>query len=135
MAELKTKLNDMNVDAFLDTIEDAQKREDCKALAKMMQSATRSKPAMWGTSIVGFGQRNYRYANGKEAGWFIVGFSPRKQNIALYMLSLDRIADQAKKLGKYTTAKSCLYIKRLSDVDTAVLKSLITETVRAVKAG
>ena len=135
MAELKTQLNDMSVEAFLETVEDAQQREDCRALLKLMQSATHVKPNMWGTNIIGFGRHNYKYASGKEAIWFQVGFSPRKQSITLYLASgFDSNPDQMNKLGKHTTGKRCLYIKRLSEVDVTVVKSLITETVKVKRA-
>jgi hypothetical protein len=131
MAEPKTKLTDASVSAFLDTIDDAQKREDCKSIVKMMQSATGAKPVMWGANIVGFGQRLIKYADGSERPWPIIGFSPRKQNITLYLGGFDRHADLMKRLGKHSTGKGCLYIRRLSDVDTNVLKLLVREVAQA----
>ncbi len=136
MAELKTKVNTASVAKFLGTIEDAQKRKDCSAISKMMEKATKSKPEMWGASIVGFGRRKYTYANGKEAEWMLIGFAPRKQNIALYGLKVFTMThgglkenkkdnDFLLKLGKYKEGGGCLYINRLSDIDTKQLEKII----------
>lgn len=136
MAELKTKVNKASVDKFLSSIVDEQKREDCFAISKMMEKATSSKPEMWGTSIVGFGRRKYTYANGKEGEWMVIGFAPRKQNIALYGLKIFTMThgglevkkgenDFLLKLGKYKEGGGCLYINKLSDVDTKELERII----------
>lgn len=135
MAEPKTKQTDASVDAFIDAIEDERKREDCRALAKMMKSATRAEPKMWGASIVGFGQYRYKYASGQQGDWPLVAFSPRKQNITLYIMSgFDEYDELLQKLGKHSTGKACLYIKRLSDVDQGVLKDLVKRSVAHMKA-
>ena len=126
MAELKTQVNKASVTKFLNRVPDEQRRRDCFALVEMMQTATKAKAEMWGTSIVGFGRYPYKYPNGKEAEWFVVGFSPRKQSLTLYIVpSVQRYAEQLKKLGKHTTGGSCLYIKTLDDVHVPTLKSML----------
>lgn len=132
MAELKTKLNDASVDKFLNTIQDEQTRADCYQVLDMMQKATKAEPKMWGTSIIGFGHSHYKYESGREGDWFLTGFSPRKQNLTLYIGS--GFADYQEllgQLGKHTLGKGCLYIKRLADVDPKVLKKIITNSIRA----
>jgi hypothetical protein len=126
MAELKTQKGDGNVDAFIAAIEDERKREDSRALVELMERVTGEKPAMWGPSIVGFGDLHYKYESGREGDWFKVGFSPRKQNLTLYIT--DYIQDDdplLAKLGKFTTGKACIYIKRLEDIDSEVLEQLV----------
>src|SRR5262245_39777219 len=135
MAELKTKKTEASVEDFLNKIKDEQTRQDCFEIARIMKQATRSEPKMWGSSIVGFGSRHLKYASGRELDWMLTGFSPRKANITLYILSGFENQDaMLKKLGKYSTGKGCLYIKKLKDVDTKVLKELISESVRTMKA-
>lgn len=134
MAEPKTKASDANVEDFLNKIEDEQKRADCFDIAKLMQQATKAKPKMWGESIVGFGAYHYIYASGREGDWMLTGFSPRKGNITLYIMAgFEQYDDLMKKLGKYKTGKSCLYIKSLADIDKAVLKELIKQSVEHMK--
>ncbi len=141
MSELKTKLNKASVKKFLSTIKDQQKREDCFTISKMMEKATKSKPEMWGASIVGFGRRKYTYANGKEGEWMVIGFAPRKQNIALYGLKIFKMTvnglredkgenDFLLKLGKYKEGGGCLYINKLSDIDTKELEKIIKLAVK-----
>jgi hypothetical protein len=133
MAELKTKATHASVDKFLQGIKDEQKRQDCYEILKIMKKATKAEPKMWGTAIIGFGDRHYVYESGRELDWFIVGFSPRAQNLTLYMMGgLDHAVLQ--RLGKYKTGKGCLYIKNLEDVDTKVLSELITNSVKKSKA-
>jgi hypothetical protein len=133
VAELKTKPNKASVKEFIDSIEDEQKRKDCRAIMKIMKAATGASPRMWGTDIVGYGSYHFKYASGREGDWFQAGFSPRKQNLTLYIMSGFRQHDRLmKQLGKYSTGKSCLYIKRLSDVDSDVLTKLIEGSVRYV---
>lgn len=135
MAELKTKVNHASVEDFLSRVEDEQQREDCFAVLELMKSVTKTEPKMWGSSIVGFGSYHYQYATGREADWMLTGFSPRKQNITLYITSgFDRYDDLLKRLGEHSTGKSCLYIKRLADVDMKVLKELVTRSVAHMKA-
>ena len=131
MAELKTKRNDASVDDFLDSIKDEQVRKDCRAIADIMQKATKAKPQMWGPSIVGFGSRRYKYASGREIDWMLIAFSPRKQNITLYISSgFDGYDELTAKLGKHSSGKGCLYIKRLSDVHLPTLKKLVNSSVK-----
>ena len=136
MAELKTKKNTASVTQFIDTIEDDQKRKDSKALVAMMTKATKSKPAMWGSAIIGFGDHEYFGASGKATKWFKVGFSPRKAALSLYLMGGKDKALLAK-LGAWSTSGTnmdagCLYIKRLGDVDQRTLQKLIDTSVKNV---
>ena len=127
MAELKTKLNDASVQKFLNSISDEKKRKDCFTILELMKKITKAEPKMWGSSMVGFGIYHYKYESGREGDWFLTGFSPRKQNLTLYIMSgFNKYDELMKKLGKYKTGKSCLYINGLEDVDKKVLKDLIT---------
>ena len=129
-AKLKTKQTDQSVTAFLDAIPDPQRREDCYAVLQMMRKATKAAPKMWGPSIVGLGDYHYKYESGRENDWFLAGFSPRRDNLTLYVMGgFPRYAELLKRLGKYKLGKGCLYIKRLSDVDQAVLTSLVVTAV------
>lgn len=134
MAELKTQRNDGDVGAFLASIEDPTRRADCHALVELMSKVTGSPAEMWGSSIVGFGSSHYTYATGREGDWFKVGFSPRKQNLTLYIMSgFDGYTTLLEKLGKHTTGKSCLYVKRLADVNEKVLAELVKRSVKHVE--
>ncbi|MEP0807611.1 MAG: DUF1801 domain-containing protein [Chloroflexota bacterium] len=135
MTELKTKQNDASVDDFLGGFPE-ETRRDCYEILKMMKQATKAEPKMWGTSIVGFGSYHYKSERSKQEGdWFLVGLSPRKQNLSIYIMTgFERYGDLLQKLGKHSLGKGCLYIKRLSDVDKKVLKELITDSVRVMKA-
>jgi hypothetical protein len=136
MAELKTKENKASVSAFLKSIPDKQRRDDALAVADMMKAVTKTEPKMWGTSIVGYGSQHYRYASGREGDWFRTGFSPRKDALTVYITSsFERYPDLMAKLGKYKTGKSCLHLKRLSDVDQKVLEQLITRSLKAPLPG
>jgi hypothetical protein len=136
MAELKTKENKASVSAFLKAIPDKQRRDDALAVAEMMKAVTKSDPKMWGTSIVGYGSQHYKYASGREGDWFRTGFSPRKDTLTLYITSsFEQYPDLMAKLGKYKTGKSCLHIKRLTDVDMRVLKQLIARSLKAPLPG
>ena len=131
MAELKTKETRASVTAFLNAIEDRQKRADCRAIAKIMREATGKSARMWGTSIVGFGKYDYQYASGHSGTSMLTGFSPRAQNITIYIMpGFKKFAAAMSKLGKYKTGKSCLYIKRLADVDQEILSILISDSVK-----
>ena len=136
MAELKTKQTDANVKDFLNNIPDKQKRDDSFAIAKMMEEATGAKPKMWGKSIVGFGNYRYKYASGREGDWMMTGFSPRKNDLTLYlMMGFKQHRELLEKLGKHKTSKgSCLYIKQLDDVHVPTLKKLIKESVKQLRA-
>ena len=130
MAELKTKLSDASVEVFLDGIADEAKRRDSYAILAMMQEVTGVEGKMWGDSIVGFGSYHYKYASGREADWPLVGFSPRKQNLTLYIMSgFEQFDELLQRLGKHSTGKACLYVKRLADVDPAVLRELVKLSV------
>lgn len=131
MAEVKTKPTKQSLKDFLSSIADKQARADCEVIAKMMEAATGSRPVMWGSSIVGFGTRKIKYAGGREADWPLIGFSPRKQNLTLYIGLGDGFdADLLPKLGKHGVGKGCLYIKRLEDVDAPTLKKLIAAAAK-----
>jgi hypothetical protein len=133
-AELKTKVNEASVEGFLNSVTDEQDRKDCFELLKMMKQVTKEEPKMWGASIVGFGSYHYKGASGREGDWFLTGFSPRKQNLTLYLNhGFDVHKDLLKKLGKYKTGMGCLYVKKLDDVDKKVLKELVTESVKRMK--
>ena len=130
MTQLKTKPNKQTVSAFLKGVEPQQKREACYTIFKLMQEVTGKIPQMWGNSVVGFGNYHYNYASGREGDWFMIGFSPRDQKIAIYFMpGFDNYDDFMSKLGTHTTGKSCLYIKNLEDVDLAVLRELMEQSV------
>jgi len=130
MAELKTTAGGGDVQAFLDAVADEQRRADAKVVCDLMAEVTGEPPVMWGDSIVGFGSRHVRYATGREIDWMVIGFSPRKASLTLYLMEgYDGYGDQLARLGKFTTGKSCLYVKRLSDVDPDVLRELVTSSV------
>ena len=134
MAELKTKQTDESVVEFLNGIPDAQRRADCFAIAKLMEEVTGHKPRMWGPSIVGFGSYHYKYATGREGDWLMTGFSPRKKDLTLYlMMGFEKHQELMKQLGKHSTGKSCLYIKRLSDIHLPTLKKLIKTSVKQLQ--
>jgi hypothetical protein len=125
VAELKTKKTRASVSAFLKKL-DATRRDDCIAIARLMQQATSAEPKMWGPSIVGFGDYRYKYDSGREGEWFKMGFSPRKNDLTLYIMpGVDHFKQHLSRLGPHKTGVSCLYIKRLSDVDITVLQQII----------
>jgi hypothetical protein len=135
MAENKTKPTTVSVAAFVDALPDEARRADSKTLIKMMQSATGEKPKMWGPSIIGFGSHHYKYESGREGDNLIVGFSPRKPATVLNGLLGGSESDALlAKLGKHTTGKGCLYIKKLADVDLKVLQALIDKSYAAARA-
>ena len=131
MAELKTKPSDQDVEAFLNRVEDEDKRQACFTVMKIMGDVTGAEARMWGDSIVGFGTYRYKYASGREGEWMLTGFSPRKRNLTLYIMSgFDEYDQLLGELGKYTTGKSCLYIKKIEDVDLDVLRQLVDQSVK-----
>lgn len=135
MSEPKTTKTDADVEAFLNGVEDEEKRADCFRLVDIMREATDREPAMWGPSIVGFGSYHFVYASGREGDWPLVGFSPRKRNLTLYIMDGFEQYDQLLgKLGKHSTGKSCLYIKRLADVDEDALRNLVDASVAHMRA-
>ena len=129
MADIKTKVNDASVEGFLNTVADEQKRKDSLELIKIMKQVTKKQPKMWGPAIIGFGSYHYKYESGREGDMPQIAFSPRKQNLTLYIGVGDNSDNPLlKKLGKYTTGKVCLYIKKLADVDRKVLQELIADS-------
>lgn len=135
MAELKTQRTNASVADFLAMIEDDERRRDCQAVAAMMQEATGAAGAMWGESMVGFGLYTYKYASGRTGDWPLVGFSPRKQNLTLYIMAgFEQYEALLQKLGKFKLGKSCLYINRLSEVDVPTLQELIRLSVEHMRA-
>lgn len=126
MAELKTKKTSAEVDAFLEKVESERKRDDSRELIEMMREITGEEPAMWGPSIIGFGQYHYKYDSGHEGDMCRIGFSPRKNALTLYIASdFEGYDELMGKLGKYKTSKACLYINKLEDVDEDVLREIV----------
>jgi hypothetical protein len=135
MAELKTKPNKLSVQDFISRIEDERKRRDSLKILEIMREATNEQPQMWGDSIVGFGNYHYHYASGREGDWFWTGFSPRKQELTLYIISgFEHYEDLLADLGKFKLGKSCLYIKKLEDIDLDVLGELVRQSMAHMKA-
>ncbi len=134
MAENKTKPTKARVGDFLDSIDNTKRREDARKVLAMMRRATGKRATMWGSSIVGFGKYHYKYESGREGDFILTGLSPRKQNLVVYIVpGFEPFATLMKKLGKYKTGKSCLYINKLEDVDAAVLEKLITDSVKLMR--
>jgi len=134
MAELKTKPTAASVEEFISNINDDSRRHDCQVILQLMQEVTGMQPKLWGNSIVGFGSYHYRYASGREGDWFLAGFSPRKHDLTIYIMSgFERYNELLSGLGRFKTGKSCLYIKRLEDIDLDLLKQLITASVAYMK--
>jgi len=135
MAENKTKPTKLSVTEFIDGITDPARRADAKALVKVMQSAADEKPKMWGPSIIGFGSYHYKYESGREGDMPVIAFSPRKAATVLYgMIGFSEAAALLAKLGKHTTGKGCLYIKKLADVDQKVLEAMVVKSLAALRA-
>jgi hypothetical protein len=135
MAELKTKQNEASVEEFLNRITDERRRQDCLTILEIMKRVTGAPPKMWGDSMVGFGLYEYKYASGHSGSWALTGFSPRKQNLTLYLncdLGLDEYKTTLSKLGKYKTGKSCLYINKLEDIDLTVLEELVKKSIETL---
>lgn len=129
MAEPKTRPTKDSVKDFLNKISDVNRRRDCEVIVDMMSDITGAKPEMWGPNIIGFGRRAYKYKSGRELEWPVTGFSPRKSDLTLYISGFDAFPDLMKRLGKHRTAKVCLYIKKLEDIDQKVLRQLVKESV------
>jgi hypothetical protein len=136
MAELKTKKTTKSPEAFLKTVKEEQKQKDAFAIVELMKKATKSEPKMWGGAIIGFGDYTYKYPNGKELDWFMIGFSPRSQKFSLYLMGPkeDKFKELLGKLGKHKMSKGCLYINKISDVDLKVLKEMCDLQVKHCKA-
>lgn len=136
MAENKTKPTTSSVGAYIDTLTDSTRRSDAKALVRLMQEASGEKPKMWGPSIIGFGSYHYKYDSGREGDMPVIGFSPRKAANVLYgTLGSSKADALLAKLGKHTTGKGCLYIKKLADVNTPVLEALLRNALAQKRAG
>jgi hypothetical protein len=134
MTDLKTKKNSASVEAFLNGVEPEQRRKDAFEVLALLKKVTGEEPAMWGSSIVGFGSYHYVYASGREGDWMRIGFSPRKNALTLYIMSgFSKYEELMSKLGKYKTGKSCLYINKLEDVDKKVLEQLMKESLKYMK--
>lgn len=134
MTTLKTARTTASVQRFLKTVADERRRAECQTILRIMKRITRQDPAMWGTSIVGFGSYHYRYASGREGDWPLTGFSPRKQALTIYVMAgFKRYPELMRRLGKHSTGSSCLYVKRLDDIDLGVLEELIRESVAHMK--
>ena len=135
MADNKTRPTGASVSALINAIEEPQRRADVRKVAAMMKTATGSRPKMWGESIVGYGSYRYRYDSGREGEFMITGFSPRKQALTIYIMpGFSRYDALMARLGRYRTGKSCLYLRRLADVDEDVLRQLITRSVADMRA-
>lgn len=132
---MKTVPNDANVLDFLNNVENEKRRTDSLAILKLMKEVMGEEPIMWGDSIVGFGTYHYTYASGREGDWMLTGFSPRKQNLTLYIMAgFDQYDDLLSKLGKHKLGKSCLYINKLEDIDQDVLRKLVKLSAEHVAA-
>lgn len=131
MAELKTRCNDASVADFLNSLSDEKQRQEAFALLNLLQNVTQTEPKMWGESIIGFGDYHYKYATGREGDWFIVGFSPRKQNLTVYLMTgFEGGGEVLQRLGKHKSGRSCLYIRRLSDIHLPALEELVQQSVQ-----
>lgn len=131
LAEIKTKPTTSSVEVFIKSIPDEQKRKDSQAILTMMEKATKEKPKMWGTSMIGFGEVRYKSpATGREVDWFRIGFSPRKGNLSLHLMDLKKHEEALLKLGKHKTGAGCLYINKLEDVDIKVLEKIINASAK-----
>ena len=131
MAKVKTQFSSNSVETFINNLENDQKKKDSFRLIELMEKATHEKPKMWGSSIIGFGNKRYKSpTSGREVDWFKIGFSPRKTNLTVYLINMQLHADALKRLGKYKAGGGCLYIKKLKDIDMKVLEGMITETLK-----
>ena len=134
MTELKTKPTDKSVEQYLKKVENPTKREDSFKILELMKEVTKEEPVMWGDSIIDFGTYHYKYASGREGDWFLVGFSPRKQNLVIYLMTgFEKHQNLLKNLGKYKTGKSCLYVNKLKDINIQSLRELILKSVKHLK--
>jgi hypothetical protein len=133
MAEIKTKPTNASVKDFLEKVSDERRRKDCDTIVQLMSEATKAPPQMWGSSIVGFGRYHYKYASGHEGEFTLLGFSPRKTELTLYITpGLHLFPELLSKLGKFKTGRSCLYIKKLDDVNIKVLRRILHQAVKAM---
>jgi hypothetical protein len=136
VADPKTKPTTDSVKAFLDSIPDAKRKADCQAVARLMRTVTKADPVLWGPSIVGFGKHTFTYPSGRTVEWFLIGFSPRKKDLSVYVTpSLSGYGDLLARLGPHKCGKACLYVTALADVDAKVLKELLTRAVKQANGG
>lgn len=134
MTKLKTQPTGQDVSEFLASVEDPQRQEDCHTLNALMQEVTGESPQYWHSNIVGFGTYHYRYDSGREGDWFLTGFSPRKQAISIYIMDgAERYEELTAELGRFKSGRSCLYVKRLSDIDLGILRELVGHSVRYMR--
>jgi hypothetical protein len=132
LTEIKTKQTDLSVEDFINSVTDEAKRKDSLTILKLMKKATKQKPKIWGSTIIGFGKKIYKSpATGREVEWFTIGFSPRKANLTLYLtMNIKQFTAELKKLGKHKTGVGCLYINKLDDIDIKVLEKLIIDAAK-----
>lgn len=134
MSELKTRPTRASVARFIGSIEDERQRKDAKRIDQIMRSVTGSNPVLWGSSLVGYGRYDYRYASGREGSWFLTGFSPRKRNLVIYVMSgFSTEPALMRRLGRHKTGRSCLYLRKLDDVDLDVLTELVRRSVELIR--
>lgn len=134
MSDLKTKPTEQDVTSFLNQVEPEWKRKDAFVLLELLQKITYEKPVMWGESLIGFGSYHYKYESGREGDWFLAGFSPRKQNMTVYIMGgFENQTDLLEKLGKHKKSTGCLYFKKISDIDISVLKQMVLLSIETVK--
>jgi len=135
MSELKTKKNENDVKAFVESLDHKKRREDSLKLLEIMNEVTKEDPSMWGDSIIGYGSYHYKTKSGREGDWFVTGFSPRKQSLSVYIMpGLHPFDEELKRLGKHKVGKGCLYINKLEDVEIDVLKEIIEKSFDAMRA-
>jgi hypothetical protein len=135
MTENSTKVTNENVDAFLNDVADVERRADCMRVLELMRRVTGARPELWGRGMVGFGRYHYHYESGREGDWFVTGFAPRKNDLTLYIMAgFERYEPLMQRLGKHRTGKSCLYIRRLSDVNEDILAELVAESMKHMAA-
>ena len=131
LAVIKTKPTSVSVEDFIDSIADEQKRKDSLVILSIMEKAMKEKPKMWGSSIIGFGDKRYKSpSTDREVDWFVIGFSPRKANLTVYLIDMQRHTDSLAKLGKHKTGGGCLYINKLKDVDIKILEKIIVAAAK-----
>lgn len=134
MAELKTQQTDASVEDFLNKVEDEKKRKDSFEILELIRKVTGEEPKMWGPGIVGFGTYRLKYPNGREIDWMLTGFSPRKQNLTIYIMTgFDHYEEMLQNLGKFKTGKSCLYIKKIEDINKEILERMIRAAVEFLR--
>lgn len=134
MAKLKTIPNDASVEEFINSIENVQKRADSQRIIAILSDITGEQPQMWGGSIIGFGKYHYVYKSGREGDWMKVGFSPRKQNLTFYIMAgLPSFTEELNRIGKHKTGKSCLYVKKMADIDEMVLREIVEKSLMKIE--